>query len=69
MQNMMTYIAYAVGAIFMLIGLTLLFTDIFSMSRLPSELKTMMGVVLFLYGSFRVVVTIYKKRQQNEEPQ
>jgi len=69
MQKVMIYIAFVVGAIFMLLGLALLFTNIFNLSQFPPEFKTMVGAVLFLYGLFRVVTTIYKKRQQNEEPQ
>jgi hypothetical protein len=57
MQNVMVYIAYVAGAAFMLLGLALMFTDIFYMSQLPSGLKLMMGVALFLYGLFRIVST------------
>jgi hypothetical protein len=67
MQKIMTYIAYIAGAIFIVIGIALVFTDIFKMSQLPSQLKVMMGVVLLLYGLFRIVATIYKNRQRNEE--
>lgn len=63
------YIAYTAGAIFILLGLAILFTDIFHMSQLPSQFKVMMGVVLFLYGSFRIVTTIFKRRPKDEEPQ
>jgi hypothetical protein len=67
MQKVMTYIAYIVGSIFMLLGLALMFTNIFHMSQLPSQFKIMMGVVLLLYGLFRIVATIFKKRHTNEE--
>jgi hypothetical protein len=67
MQSVMTYIAYTVGAIFMLLGLALMLTDMFHMSQLPSHFKIMMGVVLFLYGLFRIIATLFKKRQTNEE--
>jgi hypothetical protein len=67
MQNLMTYIAYIAGSIFMLLGLALMFTDIFHMSQLPSQFKIMMGVVLLLYGLFRIVATIFKKRHTHEE--
>ena len=67
MQNIMTYIAYTAGAVFILLGLAILFTNIMP-AYLPSQFKIMMGIVLFLYGMFRIVSTIFKK-QRNEEPQ
>ncbi len=67
MQNIMTYIAYTAGAVFVLLGLAILFTNIMP-AYLPSQFKIMMGIVLFLYGMFRIVSTIFKK-QRNEEPQ
>lgn len=63
----MTYIAYTAGAVFVLLGLAILFTNIMP-AYLPSQFKIMMGIVLFLYGMFRIVSTIFKK-QRNEEPQ
>ncbi len=64
----MTYIAYTAGAIFVLLGLAILFTDIFP-AQIPSQLKLMMGIVFILYGIFRIVATTFnnKKRQSNEE--
>jgi hypothetical protein len=67
MQKVMIYIGYAAGTIFMFLGLALMFTDLFQMNNLPSNLKMMMGVVLFLYGLFRIIALLYKKRQKNEE--
>lgn len=69
MQNIMKYVAYTAGAVFILLGLALLFTDIFPMGQLPSQFKVMMGVVLFLYGLFRIVSTIFKRRPKDEELQ
>jgi hypothetical protein len=64
----MTYIAYTAGAIFILLGLAILFTDIFP-AQIPSQLKLMMGIVFTLYGVFRIVATTFnkKRRQSNEE--
>ena len=67
MQNLMTYIAYTAGAIFIMLGLAILFTNIMP-EYLPSQFRVTMGIVLFLYGAFRIVSTIFKK-QRNEEPQ
>jgi uncharacterized membrane protein HdeD (DUF308 family) len=63
----MTYIAYTAGAVFILLGLAILFTNIMP-AYLPSQFKIMMGIVLFLYGTFRIISTLFKK-QRNEEPQ
>jgi hypothetical protein len=57
-QCVMTYIDYKAGSVFILLGLALMFTDKFNMSQLPSQFIIMMGVVLFLYGLFRVVATL-----------
>lgn len=62
----MKYIAYSAGAIFILLGLVLLFTNITPV-YFPSQFKVVMGMVLFLYGIFRIVVTLFKQRRQNEE--
>jgi|WetSurMetagenome_2_1015567.scaffolds.fasta_scaffold622525_2 hypothetical protein len=66
MQSVMTYIAYIAGAVFILLGLALMFTDIFHMSQLPSQFKIVMGVVLFLYGLFRVVAALLSVRDKKE---
>jgi len=61
----MKYIAYATGVIFILLSLVILFTDIFQIEQLPAQFKWTLGVVLFLYGVFRILVTFYKKRPKN----
>lgn len=63
----MKYLAYAMGTIFILLGAVILFTDVFQMRQLPSQFKLMMGVVLILYGFFRIVSTIFKKPLKNEK--
>jgi hypothetical protein len=62
----MKYIAYSAGAIFILFGLALLFTNITPV-YLPSQFKIVMGMVLFLYGIFRIVVTLFKQRRKNND--
>jgi len=66
-QNVMKYIAYTTGTIFILLGIVILFTNIIQMDQLPFQFKLMMGVVLFLYGLFRILVTFFKKRPKNEK--
>lgn len=62
MQNLMTYIAYTAGAIFIFFGLAILFTNIMP-AYLPTQFKIMLGIVLFLYGSFRIISTVFKKKR------
>ena len=63
----MKYVAYVTGTIFILLGIVILFTNIIQMDQLPFQFKLMMGVVLFLYGLFRILVTFFKKRPKNEK--
>ncbi len=66
MNNILTYIAYSAGFIFILLGLAILFTNI-TPDYMPAQFKVMMGIVLFMYGIFRIVSTIFKKRRDDEE--
>jgi len=52
--------AYVTGAIFVLLGAAILL-NVFQMDQLPFQFKLMMGVVLFLYGLFRILITFFKK--------
>lgn len=59
--------AYVTGTIFILLGAVILFTNVFQMNQLPFQFKLMMGVVLLLYGFFRIVATIFRKPPKNEK--
>lgn len=65
MQNVMTYVAYTAGAVFILLGIAILFTNIMP-AYLPSQFKFMMGIVLFLYGIFRIVSTLFKQKRNEK---
>ncbi len=65
MQNVMTYIAYTAGVVFILLGTAILFTNIMP-AYLPSQFKIMMGIVLFLYGIFRIVSTLFKQKKNEK---
>ena len=64
--QVMNYIAYTAGALYVLLGLAILFTDLFP-SSLPGQFKVMMGIVLFLYGLFRLVTITLNRRKRNED--
>lgn len=69
MQNIMTYIAYTAGALFILLGLAILLPLGIFPAYIPDQFKYMMGIVLLLYGFFRIVTTTFKnkKRKRDEE--
>jgi hypothetical protein len=67
MQKIMMYIAYTAGALFIVFGLAILFTDLLP-TYLPSQFKIMMGIVLVLYGAYRIISIVFKKRQ-DEKPE
>jgi len=68
MSNLMKYIAYTAGTLFILLGIAMIFTNIMP-EYLPIQFKIMMGIVFFLYGMFRIISTIFKKQKPNEEIQ
>lgn len=66
MQKVMMYIGYAAGVIFIFLGLGIFFTNLMP-SYLPVQFKVMMGVVLILYGIFRIISTLFKSKRNDEE--
>lgn len=66
MNKLMIYIAFFAGFLFILFGLAFLFTDVIS-PEIPNQFKIVIGVVFILYGIYRIVMTIYKKRRADEE--
>ncbi|PKL82749.1 MAG: hypothetical protein CVV24_08475 [Ignavibacteriae bacterium HGW-Ignavibacteriae-3] len=63
----MKYLAYVAGVTFILLGGLILFTNVFQMDQLPYQFKLIMGVVLVLYGAFRLLATVFRKPPKNEE--
>ncbi len=63
----MKYLAYATGTVFLVLGVLILFTNVFRMDQLPYQFKLMMGVVLSLYGIFRLLATFFKKPPRDEK--
>lgn len=66
MQKVMTYVAYAAGVVFILLGLAILFTKLFPFNEQVAPLKIMFGVVLILYGAFRIVSTRFNIKRQKD---
>jgi uncharacterized membrane protein HdeD (DUF308 family) len=61
-NKIMHYITYLMGSIFIILGIFIMLGSFIS-PALPFQFKWMVGIVLSLYGLFRIVYTIYKNRQ------
>lgn len=59
--NIFKYLGIILGSIFVATGLAVLFFNV-APAYLPGAFKNMMGIVLVLYGIYRIVVTIYKNK-------
>ncbi len=66
MQKVMRYIAYIAGALFVLLGLAFLFTNLFP-ENLPLQFKPIAGIVFILYGIYRIVLTSYKTQKNHAD--
>lgn len=66
LAQVMNYVAYTAGALYVLLGLAILFTNLFP-SYIPGQFKVLMGIVLFLYGLFRLVSITLNRKKRNEE--
>lgn len=56
----MKYVAFVVASLFIVLGIAILLGYVIK-ENLPQQFRVMTGVVLILYGVFRIVVTILKK--------
>ena len=57
------YIHFLMVALYLALGLLFLFTEV-AIDTFP-ENRQAIGIVFIIYGSFRLVATIYKLRKQN----
>ena len=64
-MNIMKYLAYIIAAIFVLSGIAFL-AGYFISAGVPSRFRIMIGLVLILYGLFRIVTTYFKKAGNDE---
>jgi prolipoprotein diacylglyceryltransferase len=56
----MKYFAYVIAAIFILLGAAII-AGYFISGNYPAEFRIIIGIVLILYGIFRIVTTYFKK--------
>ena len=64
MTKVMRYIAYTAAVIFILFGIAIL-AGYFIKESVPQQFRIMAGIVLILYGAFRLIITYFKKNQNN----
>jgi len=68
MQKLMVYIGYTAGVIFVALGIAIMATELFPTTPYATEqVKTIFGVVMILYGLYRIVIIAIKNRRANEE--
>lgn len=65
-ENIFVYFGYAMGAVFCALGFFVLFFFPQELN-IPSRSRIMFGVVLLLYGVYRIVSMKIKQRQEDEE--
>lgn len=61
----MKYLAYLVAVIFVISGIAFL-AGYFISAQVPSQFRVMIGIVLILYGGFRIVTTYFKRNESGE---
>lgn len=64
MQNVLKYFGYAMGALFICTGILVLAFRLMP-DYTPGQFKNIMGVVLILYGIYRIVVIFFKNREED----
>lgn len=66
----MLYIGYTAASIFVGLGIAILFTDFFPAQNFVggNNMKIIFGVVLILYGIYRIVILTIKHRKKDELP-
>jgi len=66
----MLYIGYTAASLFIGMGIVILFTDLFPAKNLVggNNMKIIFGVVMFLYGIYRIVILTLKHRKNDEQP-
>ena len=58
-MDIMKYVTYTVAALFIVLGIAILAN--YFMQGVITQFRIMAGIVLILYGIFRIVATIFRK--------
>lgn len=66
-QKLMVYIGYTAGVLFVMLGIAIMITKLFPTTLFASEqVKIIFGVVMILYGLYRIVIITIKNRKTDE---
>jgi len=65
MKNAFKYFSLAVVAMFFILGVYLLVSP--SFNYLPKEVRVIFSVFLFLYGAYRLVRVLTKRKEEEED--
>ena len=65
-QKLMVYIGYTAGVLFVMLGIAVMVTDLFP-TYINEQVKIIFGVVMILYGLYRLVIITIKNRRADEE--
>lgn len=65
----MLYVGYTAAGLFIVLGILILFADILPAINTVggAQLKIIFGIVMFLYGVYRIVIITIKRRRDNDE--
>ena len=66
-QGILRIFIYTVGSLFLLIGLIFIFAEEYFTS-FPSGIRITFGVVIFLYGIYRILTTYTKQKDEQDIP-
>jgi uncharacterized membrane protein len=66
MQKLMVYIGYTAGVLFVMLGIAVMVTDLFP-TTINGQVKNIFGVVMILYGLYRIVIITFKNRKTDED--
>jgi hypothetical protein len=59
-MDIMKYVAYVVASLFIVLGIAIL-SGYYMKEGVPTQFRVIAGMVLILYGAFRIIITIFKK--------
>ena len=65
MKKYYKYFAYAVAALYFILGISVFFSPYFK--HLPQTIKVSFAVFLFLYGGYRLARVWSKSREEEDE--
>ena len=66
-QGILHLFTYTVGSLLIIIGI-LLVSGVAYVGNFPSEVRVMFGIVIMLYGLYRIVTTYTKRRNEIDLP-